>query len=439
MMATTYMHPPIASGPGQGADMPNQVEPSETQPSETKVADRVAKFNWDGGSLEPGIALAMSGGGFRAMLFHAGALTRLNELGLLSKIERISSVSGGSIAAGHLAAIWSDLGSPDANGAFANFKTAYVAPILAFSRQNLDVKDALLGLLPGLSAADRVAHSYQQHLLGALTLQQIPDTPRFVFCATNLQSGVLFRFSKPYAGDYVIGRLDRPALPLSQAVAASSAFPPVLSPLKLTLPEGSFTDWPTQSGPPPVPAATLAAMRRTVILTDGGVYDNHGLEPVLKRYMTALVSDGGAPFGRSAEVGFDWVRQLRRILDVTDNQVRALRRRDLIDRLAHGTAAFDAGTLKGNEVRNYERLGAYWGIDTDADSAAPPGALPCDGPLTDSLARTTTRLADLGRTVSKRLVNWGYAICDRCVRTYYRGTDPLAAVPPAWPYPEAPL
>src|SRR5262249_36538777 len=155
----------------------------------------------------------------------------------------------------------------------------------------------------------------------------------------NLQSGVLFRFSKPYAGDYVIGRLDRPTLPLSQAVAASSAFPPVLSPLTLALPEGSFTDWPTRSGPSPLPPATLAAMRRKVILTDGGVYDNHGLEPVLKRYMTVLVSDGGAPFGRSAEIGFDWVRQLRRILDVTDNQVRALRRRDLIDRLAHGTKA----------------------------------------------------------------------------------------------------
>ncbi len=74
-------------------------------------------------------------------------------------------------------------------------------------------------------------------------------------------------------------------------------------------------------------------MRERVVLTDGGVYDNHGLEPVVKRYMTVLVSDGGAPFGRSPEIGFDWVRQLKRILDVTDNQVRAQRRRNLMDRL----------------------------------------------------------------------------------------------------------
>lgn len=411
---------------------------TDTERSETQLADSVAGFNWDGNMLEPGIALAMSGGGFRAMLFHAGALMRLNELGLLSKVRRISSVSGGSISAGHLAAVWRGLGSPGADGVFAEFKVKHVAPILAFSRNNFDVKNALVGLLPGFSAASQLAKSYE-NLLGTRTLQDIPDNPHFVFCTTNLQTGVLFRFSKPYAGDYVIGRLDKPKIRLSQAVAASSAFPPVLSPMKLALPEGSFTAWPTRSGIQSVSHGELAALRKRITLTDGGVYDNHGLEPVVKRYMTALVSDGGAPFGRGAEIGFDWVRQLRRILDVTDNQVRALRRRNLIDRLSAGKAAFDDGTLRANETRAHERLGAYWGIDTDAAKFTLPDALPCDGPLTDRLARTSTRLADLGETVSKQLINWGYAICDRSVRTHYRGADPLAECPPAWPYREAAL
>lgn len=53
---------------------------------------------------EEGIGLALSGGGFRAMLFHLGSLWRLNELGLLQKLNRISSVSGGSLLAGRLAA-----------------------------------------------------------------------------------------------------------------------------------------------------------------------------------------------------------------------------------------------------------------------------------------------------------------------------------------------
>ncbi|MCB4802177.1 putative acylesterase/phospholipase RssA [Methylobacterium brachiatum] len=59
--------------------------------------------------LEPGIGLCLSGGGFRAMLFHVGALTRLNEAGILPELDRVASVSGGSVAAGALAVGWARL------------------------------------------------------------------------------------------------------------------------------------------------------------------------------------------------------------------------------------------------------------------------------------------------------------------------------------------
>src|ERR1700676_1134657 len=58
---------------------------------------------------EEGIGLALSGGGYRAMVFHVGALIRLNEVALLRKVKRISSVSGGSITAGVLGTSWKDL------------------------------------------------------------------------------------------------------------------------------------------------------------------------------------------------------------------------------------------------------------------------------------------------------------------------------------------
>src|SRR5215470_19152139 len=58
---------------------------------------------------EQGIGLALSGGGYRAMVFHVGALIRLNQVALLRKIKRISSVSGGSITAGVLGTSWKDL------------------------------------------------------------------------------------------------------------------------------------------------------------------------------------------------------------------------------------------------------------------------------------------------------------------------------------------
>jgi NTE family protein len=43
------------------------------------------------------------------MLYHLGALMRLNELGLLRSLRRISSVSGGSITAAYLALHWKKL------------------------------------------------------------------------------------------------------------------------------------------------------------------------------------------------------------------------------------------------------------------------------------------------------------------------------------------
>ena len=46
---------------------------------------------------EKRIGLALSGGGFRAAFFHVGVLARLAELGILPKVEVISTVSGGSI------------------------------------------------------------------------------------------------------------------------------------------------------------------------------------------------------------------------------------------------------------------------------------------------------------------------------------------------------
>ena len=75
----------------------NPSSPVRPIPTDTEVAPR------------PGIALCLSGGGYRAMLFHLGALWRLNELACLPKLTRISSVSGGSITAGVLGHRWSRL------------------------------------------------------------------------------------------------------------------------------------------------------------------------------------------------------------------------------------------------------------------------------------------------------------------------------------------
>jgi NTE family protein len=149
--------------------------------------------------------------------------------------------------------------------------------------------------------------------------------------------------------------------------------------------------------------------------------------------MTILVSDGGAPFARTIDVATDPIRQLQRVFDVTDGQVRALRRRELVDRFKA------SGQLKPDQTDPYARFGTYWGIDTDPTKVEPAGALPCTASNVDHLAHLSTRLSDLGETESKQLINWGYAICDRCVRVHYDVAEIQQKPGPKWPYTQAPL
>ena len=54
--------------------------------------------------------------------------------------------------------------------------------------------------------------------------------PRFTIYATSLQTGVSVRFSRPYLADYNLGKVESPHIQLAKAVAASSAFPPIMAP-----------------------------------------------------------------------------------------------------------------------------------------------------------------------------------------------------------------
>src|SRR5262249_2680870 len=52
------------------------------------------------------IGLALSGGGFRASLYHLGLVRFLRDAGILSRVSQVTSVSGGSIVAAHLVLNW---------------------------------------------------------------------------------------------------------------------------------------------------------------------------------------------------------------------------------------------------------------------------------------------------------------------------------------------
>ena len=362
-----------------------------------------------GGAAEEGIALCLSGGGYRAMLFQAGCLWRLNEVGFLGRLSRISSVSGGSIAAAQLAIAWHDLGLGQ-GGVAAHFFDRVIGPLRSLACRTIDSKGILGGLVTPASIGEKVAAAYKEHLLGDRTLQDLPDEPRFIINATNLQSGVLWHFSKPYMSDYRVGVVTNPTVELATAVAASAAFPPFLSPVRLKLDDDAFT--PGSGADLQYPPFTT-----DVVLIDGTIYDNLGLETVWKRYRTVLVSDGSGSIAASPKPGTDWLRQTPRVLSVVDGQIRGLRKRQVI-------GSFRAGL----------RQGAYWGIGSVISSYAVPDPLPCDPELTRRLANTPTRLAAMPRELQERLINWGYAVCDAALRSH---VDVSLAPPESFPYPAA--
>jgi NTE family protein len=356
------------------------------------------------------IALCLSGGGYRAMLFHVGALWRLNQLGYLPRLGRVSSVSGGSIAAAVLGLRWDELGF-DGDGVAAGFGEQVVEPLRELAGRTVDEVAIATGLLTPGTVSEKVAGAYRKHLFGDATLQDLPDAPRFVLNATNLQTGALWRFSKPYMADHTIGVVHQPEVALADAVAASSAFPPVLSPMRLEVDPAS---WDLEG------RGELHEEPYTsdVVLSDGGVYDNLGLETAWKRCRTVLVSDGGGQMAPEPKVHSDWARHAMRVNFVIDNQVRNLRKRQTVDGFRRG-----------------DREGTYWGIRTDIDDYGEVrGALPCPHEQTLRLAKTKTRLKEMDDTLQERIVNWGYAVCDAAMR---RWVEPAADPPTDFPYPSA--
>lgn len=354
--------------------------------------------------------LALSGGGYRAVLFHVGALWRLNELGMLPRLERVSSVSGGSIVAGVLAATWNQLDF-DENGVGRCFYKKVVTPLLQFTDHTIDSPAIISGLLPFVSAAGQLERSYQRLLFGNLMLSELPSRPAFIFNATNFQTGAVWHFTREYMGDASIGVVLNPEISLAQVITASSAYPPLLAPYELTLNDSEWVPPPVQEGASilqsvPIPKTEVGEFRKKVILIDGGVGDNLGLESLWERRQHIMVSDGGSGLRNISEPSLNWAGQTLRIIDMIHDQPSKLRTKILID-------AFKQRKRCENAVECKHPDGVYWGIQGPAawhkDVSAP------DVPIEHirSLAEIGTRLKSLDECTKRRLINWGYLAVDR--------------------------
>lgn len=349
----------------------------------------------DGDKLEDITGFCLSGGGYRAMLFHAGAVFRLNELGLLKTLDRVSSVSGGSMTAAALALAYPTF-QYDAAGRVpvADLTKTFLKPILDQANDSLDVGAAFGGINPFSSAASVAAKSYEKNITKGAKLAQVTAKPTFVFNATSLMTGAVVRFRSDYIADYHIGMMKGLDIPLAQVVAASAGFPPVLSPTVIDL--STATSDPASAGP-----LARLPFTKTAVLTDGGVYDNLGSETVWKRCRKILVSNAGKPFGFQDDPKHNWLEQSLRIIDIVMDQAEDLRERILVH-------AYEIDA----------RRGAMWGLTSGLNKPDERPAMLTPAEF-DAAQAVPTRLTQFTKANQALMLKAGYAHAASRIRKYF--------------------
>jgi predicted acylesterase/phospholipase RssA len=258
------------------------------------------------------IALCLSGGGFRATLFHLGVIKALrahfiDEEMALNQVAEVYAVSGGSILAAHMLKNWDRYTSAD-EGEFKQVSDE----LLTFAKRdvrNRVLRRAGLTFWSKKSSTQWLQDEYaSKHFLGSDTLDTSythGEPPTFHFLTTNFNSGELCSFSgldfelmeRVDDGTFETHKTPAGSIPLAFAVAASSsfpiAFPPItLTPLELGYPEGQHFQMPIE-------------------LSDGGVYDNFGIEKfVMARRAGStpdvlIVSNAGGSFQADPQKSYD--------------------------------------------------------------------------------------------------------------------------------------
>lgn len=143
----------------------------------------------------------------------------------------------------------------------------------------------------------------------------------------------------------------------------------------------------------------------TAVLSDGGVYDNLGLERVWKRCRTVLVSNAGRPIPEIGQPSGKWVGQLFRTLSLIQQQAEHSRLRLLFGMSNQG-----------------QRNVAYWSIDTALSQYGLLDALPLSSSDMEAVARLRTRLNHFSVAERQLLLRAGYAGADASLRA--RGLAP---------------
>ncbi|MHC4176590.1 MAG: patatin-like phospholipase family protein [Planctomycetota bacterium] len=331
------------------------------------------------GSASPGvptqgISLCLSGGGYRAAIYHLGALRWLNQCGVLPRLNRVSCVSGGSIVGAHLAyrfrKAWPTQPLSD-----DDWETQVVEPFWNVVNHDVRTWPVLVRLLfcwnwfRSWSTVEALREQYVKHVFEGtdVPLSRVKGLPEFVFCATDMVFGVNWEATWQHVGNYEAGH----ATPvpdnwtMARAVAASSCFPPVFPPAKSYLDAADLKRG--KYGRKRHEKKDRAKRVNAIRLTDGGVYDNLGLQPVMLD-KKVLVSDGGGSMS-FAMLNVPW-RRLARYPALLQNGIGKLRKswlmRDYRLKVKEGTYwGIGDGSSLGGVFPSYQQATRIGSIRTD--------------------------------------------------------------------------
>lgn len=274
------------------------------------------------------IGLALSGGGYRAAIYHIGTFRALRKLGVLNKIDVISTNSGGSITGACYSLYHKDYEKFEKTlldgvkksviksivtswrfyiPTFITISSLFFAVYLLFTTYawvSLIILITLLFLIllfqfKIIPIGLLIERAYDKFFFGNKTLKDMSSDFQTTINSTNLETGIMFSFSKDKMSDstydYILGKDGEPkrlatfkneSFPVARAVLASSSVPGAFTPVLID--KEFYTD----------------TKRYGIInprLVDGGVYDNQGVHKLTFKKSSSychnvLVSDAGRKF-----------------------------------------------------------------------------------------------------------------------------------------------
>lgn len=271
------------------------------------------------------IRLALSGGGFRAALFHLGTLACLKKANLLKDVSEVSGTSGGAILAAFARLHWPKLLDESEDS------WTLLGKIVALAKNNLRGRilthwlTGLFGplLLPRAWRASfskthflirRYESLFETKTLENFTAQD--GMPSIALNCTDLVQGIRCAFHNSSFAFWKDAPSNPPRsvgankVPISVAVAASSCFPPLFEPVQTSpwLPR-------TSAKGDPVPR----------LLVDGGILDNLGSRAFdLTNSRDALVvnSDAEPSFEKEEQYEFEgFVARNSRSFEISSRQI----------------------------------------------------------------------------------------------------------------------